>query len=217
MCEWTMEKEGDKSCLHKTTNGISETETEQVTDMTMKNATSYSQGDWIVHCHHGVGQIEDIERRRVSDQENTYFRVSTADSNLWIPVDQMDDNGKIRPVTDKECFQAAVDALNEPPRVMASGLSTRKSRIKQVVLDNMPVETARLIRDLRAKRRSSKGLNQSEWQALRGLTNRFVQEWAVCKGLTIEQARQRLNRKLDKRRATTKRRAETTIERLQST
>lgn len=163
--------------------------------MTTSNAESYDRGDWIVHCHLGVGQIEDVERKRISDQENTYYRVETIDSTIWIPVDQMDDE-HIRPITDKAYFQEAVEVLNNPPKEMASNLSTRKSRIKQVIVNNVPIETARLIRDLREKRRSKNGLNQSERRALRDLTKRFVQEWAVCKGLTFEQARQRFNRKL---------------------
>jgi RNA polymerase-interacting CarD/CdnL/TRCF family regulator len=169
--------------------------------MTMDNNTSYDRGDWIVHCHHGVGQIEKVERKAISDQENTYYRVRTNDSIIWIPVDQIDDD-QIRPLMDEEDFQEAVEVLKKKPKKMASNLNSRKSRIKQVIVDNVPVETARLIRDLRGRRRAKKGLNQTERRALKNLTKRFVHEWAVCKDMTIEQARQRLNRRLSLKRAT---------------
>lgn len=171
--------------------------------MTMDNTISYERGDWIVHCHHGVGQIEKVESKRISDQENTYYRIRTNDSIIWIPVDQMDDE-QIRPLTDEENFQEAVEVLKKEPKKMASNLNSRKSRIKQVIVDNVPVETARLIRDLRGRRRSKKGLNQTERRALKKLTKRFVHEWAVCKEMTFEQARQRLNRRLSLERATNK-------------
>jgi CarD family transcriptional regulator len=169
--------------------------------MTMENTSSYDRGDWIVHCHHGVGQIEKVERKQISDQENTYYRIRTSDSVIWIPIDQMDVE-EIRPLTDEDHIEEAVKVLNKEPKKMASNLSSRKSRIKDVIVNNVPVETARLIRDLRGRRRSKKGLNQTERRALRDLTKRFVHEWAVCKNISIEQARKRLNRRLDLERAT---------------
>jgi len=168
--------------------------------MTTNNAVDYAQGDWIVHCHYGVGQIEEIERKRVSDQENTYFRIKTADSLIWMPVEQID-NEQVRSIADKRRIQEALEVLNKPAKEMASNPSKRKARIKQVTVKNMPKETARLIRDLRARRQEKKGLNQSERQALRRLTKRFLQEWSVCVGLTMGQARRKLNRKLGRRNA----------------
>jgi RNA polymerase-interacting CarD/CdnL/TRCF family regulator len=167
--------------------------------MTTNEVTSYTPGDWISHCYHGIGQIEAVERKRIGDQESAYFRIKMANNTFWIPVDQMD-NDQIRPTVSNAHFQEAVEVLREPPKVMDSSLNTRRARIKRVVADNVPKETARLIRDLRARRRESKGLNQTERQALRELTKRFLQEWALCAGLTMSQARRRLNRQLHWRR-----------------
>lgn len=173
-----------------------------MTNKTTNDAMDYAQGDWVVHSHHGLGQIEAIERKRIGDQENTYFRIKTADSVIWLPVDQID-NEQLRPLADEMHFQEAVEVLKKPAKEMASNLNTRKARIKRVTADNVPEETARLIRDLRARRRKKKGLNQSERRALRDLTKRFLQEWSVCRGLTMRQARRRLNRQLGRRRAAT--------------
>lgn len=164
--------------------------------MTTENSTSFSQGDWIVHRYHGVGQIEASERMRIRDQENTFFRVKMIDganTTIWIPIDHLDD-GQVRSITDKKRFQEAIEVFNLPPKEMDSNLNIRKSRIKQVIDNNQPKDTARLIRDLRARQSSHGGINQSERQALRDLTKRFLQEWAVCQGVTIDQARQKSNR-----------------------
>lgn len=163
--------------------------------MTTNKANDYDQGDWIAHCYHGIGQIEAIERKKIGDQEGAYFRIRMADSVLWMPVEQVD-NEQIRPIVSKTRFEEAVEELREPSKGMASNLNKRKTRIKRVTTANVPKETARLIRDLRARRREKKGLNQSERQALRDLTKRFLQEWSVCVGLTMGQARKRLNRQL---------------------
>jgi len=171
-----------------------------VTTSTMKDATKYDQGDWVVHCHHGIGQIETIERKRIGKQENTYFCIKTADSVIWIPVEQMDKQ-HFRPIVEETDFQEAVAILRRPPKGMASNLNTRMAHIKEVTESNVPTETARMIRDLRARRREKKGLNLSERQALRDLTKRFLQEWSVCVGLTLKQARKQLNKQLTIRRS----------------
>ena len=93
-------------------------------------------------------------------------------------------------------FEEALEVLRKPPKGMASNLNKRQARIKRVTANNLPKETARLIRDLRARRREKKGLNQTERRALRDLTKRFLQEWSLCVGLTMGQARRRLNRQL---------------------
>lgn len=163
---------------------------------------NYVQGDWIVHCYHGIGQIEAVEQKKIAKQEGTYFRIRMADSVLWMSVEQMDKE-QIRPVASKSRFQEAVEVLREPPKKMASNLNKRQARIKQVTADNLPKETARLIRDLRARRKEKKGLNQGERRALRELTKRFLQEWSVCVGMTMGQARRRLNRQLHWKRRNT--------------
>jgi RNA polymerase-interacting CarD/CdnL/TRCF family regulator len=173
-----------------------------VTTSATNETGDYDQGDWVVHCHHGIGQIEAIEHKRIGEQENKYFCIKTADSVIWIPVEQMDKQ-HFRPIVDETDFQEAVAVLRRPPKGMDSNLSTRMARIKQVTADNVPTETARMIRDLRARRREKKGLNLSERQALRDLTKRFLQEWSVCVGLTLKQARRQLNRQLTTRRSAT--------------
>lgn len=166
---------------------------------TTDNVQTFTEDEWIVHNHHGVGHIEEIERKCISGQEHAYLRVKLLDGTIWLPVDQVEDD-QIRPITEEADFQKAVDVLNNPPKKMDSNYRVRNSRIKSVLLDNMPIATARLIRDLRARRRAKGGLNQSERRALKELTSRFVHEWAVCQDITIEQARRALKRKLGVKR-----------------
>ena len=181
-----------------------------MTNMKTDDAGGYARGDWIVHRHYGVGRIEGVERKCISDQEKTYYRIKSDSTVFWIPVDRMDnENEQIRPIVEEERFQEAVEALNKPPKKMASNLSKRKSRISTVTATNNPIETARLIRDLRERRRDKRGLNQTERQALRKLTKRFLQEWAVCRGLTIDRSRDRLNEMLEKQRQAANGREET--------
>lgn len=159
------------------------------------NNNEYPVGEWVVHRDYGVGQIKEIEYKTIAGRQNTYARIEMPDTIVWIPADQMDGE-QLRPLADPERFQHAVGLLTKPPKEMAPNFRKRQARISTAVAENAPAETARLIRDLRARRREKGGLNRTERMALRDMTKRFVQEWAACFGLDLDQARRRMNAEL---------------------
>lgn len=163
------------------------------------NNNEYPVGEWIVHRDYGVGQIKKIERKSIAGRQNTYARIEMPDTTVWIPADQMDGE-QLRPLADPERFQRAVEVLTNPPKEMASNFRQRQAQISDALADNVPAETARLIRDLRARRRARGGLNKTERSALKDLSKRFVQEWAACFGLDLDQASRRFNATLRRRR-----------------
>ena len=160
-----------------------------------KKQTKYAPGDWIVHCYHGVGRISATQRMRVGDKENTYFRMEQPDGTIWIPV-ALIDGEQVRPVSKKADFRQAIEVLSREPTEMNSIMNLRKLRISKDIEENTPVATARLVRDLWARQRDKGMLNDSERRALQDLRNRLVQEWAVCMGLNIVQARRELEKTL---------------------
>ena len=160
-----------------------------------KKQAKYAPGDWIVHCYHGVGRISATERMQVGEKENTYFRMEQPDGTIWIPL-ALIDGEQVRPVSKKADFRQAIEVLSRDPIEMNSIMNLRKLRINRDIEENTPVATARLVRDLWARQRDKGMLNDSERRALQDLRNRLVQEWAVCMGLHIMQARQELEKKL---------------------
>lgn len=158
--------------------------------MSKKNP-KYSSGDWIVHCHHGVGQIQGSVEMQISGESNLYYKVETEKSTMWIPVDKGDEEW-FRPVTPRSEFQKILDILKKPPRAMASHHKRRHSRIKNVKSENSLAAIARTVRDLYA-RQKNKSLNNTEQRALRRLTNRLLAEWSVCMNMEQEEARQKLH------------------------
>jgi RNA polymerase-interacting CarD/CdnL/TRCF family regulator len=153
-----------------------------------KEVQKYSPEDWIVHAYHGVGRIEATERKRLGGKETTYYRIEMINSTIWIPVDLMD-GGQLRPVSNKSDFQQAVKVLKEEPNEMDPNVNIRKNQINDIIAENTPVSTAGLVRDLWARERKKGNLNESERRAYLSLSDRFVQEWAICIGIEIEEAR----------------------------
>jgi RNA polymerase-interacting CarD/CdnL/TRCF family regulator len=154
-------------------------------------ALTLTPGDWIVHSFCGVGQVRATEHKSIGGTENSYYRIEMLDSTVWYPVGRPE-NENIRELSDKSEFQQAIDALTEEPEEMSPNINTRKGHIHQVLAENTPVSTACLVRDLRARHESLGTLNQTESQAYRSLSDRLIQEWAVCMGISIEDANYRL-------------------------
>lgn len=168
--------------------------------MAQDNRTSYKQGDWLLHSSHGAGQIVAIERKAISGDVKDYYRIELAEGTIWIPVDKIEDEN-IRSLVGNEELKEAIDILRQPPQEMSSSFNSRKNRIEQVRGDHALIETARLVRDLKGRQRRKGTLNEMERRALRHLSRRFAQEWAICAGVKFEHTRRKLNRML--RKATT--------------
>lgn len=153
----------------------------------------FKQGDWLLHSSHGAGQITAIERKTISGEVNEYYRIELAEGTIWIPVDKIEEEN-VRSLVDEDELRKALEILRRPPKEMASSFNSRKSRIEQVRGDHALLATARLVRDLKGRQRRKGTLNEMERRALRHLSRRFAQEWAICAGVKFEQTRRKLNR-----------------------
>jgi RNA polymerase-interacting CarD/CdnL/TRCF family regulator len=151
----------------------------------MEESHVYAEGEWIVHSHFGVGQIKGVEVKSISGDETRYYRIKTTDSTFWVPLDQMNSE-VLRPLSTPEEIQRAVATLQKPPKEMSSNTKLRQSRIQSVRMGNTPGAIARLIRDLRARKRDKGILYSSERSAFRTLSERLVQEWAIVTGTKTE-------------------------------
>jgi RNA polymerase-interacting CarD/CdnL/TRCF family regulator len=157
----------------------------------------YEPGDWIVHLHHGVGEIESIEKRELGGSTTTYYKVVTNNSTLWVPLDKAE-NRWFRPLATRDEFDQVFAILQRPPRKMHSNHNTRKKRINTVKSEGSLQETARIIRDLWARRVEKSRLNNTEERALRRFTDRFLREWAVSMDMDEEEAREEMQSMLQK-------------------
>ena len=145
----------------------------------------YNPGDWLVHCTYGLGQIKALELKCISGEETRYWRVKTADSIYWMPVEQME-SAVIRPLATRAEIEQAIVILGKPAEKMAANHTARKSRIQQVRSENSPQAIARLIRDLRARQRQKGILGQVERSAYATLRQRLMEEWAAVTGAQME-------------------------------
>ncbi len=152
----------------------------------------YSEEDWLAHSSYGIGQIKGIEVKSISGAQVRYFRIQTTESTYWVPVDQMESE-KMRPISTPEDIQLVIAILQRPPREMSSDHKIRKNRIQSVQLENTLEETARLIRDMRARQLDKGKYNMDENSVIRTLKQRLVEEWSIIMGNETESVAKRLD------------------------
>jgi RNA polymerase-interacting CarD/CdnL/TRCF family regulator len=166
-------------------NGVNE-----VNESRLFSTMSYQRGDWIVHRHYGIGQVRGVEEKRIGDHQATYLKVKIDSSLLWLPL-KADNDGVMRPVASAQELEQALAVLQRPPQAMNAKFKRRKALIQAMSYDSPLIAIARLVRDLRARRRERK-LSMTEQEALKQFTNHLVAEWATCR----EQPRHEIWRKL---------------------
>ena len=152
----------------------------------------FRKGMWVVHQSYGVGQIQGIETRNISGEDADYYHliIKPTNSHIWIPIEKLAEDA--RQVSTPEEFQEALAILERPPHPMDGQLNVRTKRITDVRAENSPITLARLLRDLWARQKEQGALSQTETDAMRRITERFLGEWTVCLGVELEVAEQKM-------------------------
>jgi RNA polymerase-interacting CarD/CdnL/TRCF family regulator len=105
-----------------------------------------------------------------------------------------------RPLIAPEKFKKPLTILERPPREMEANIKQRTKRIAEVRAQNSPTSLARLLRDLWGRQKERGTLSQTETDAMRRITQRFLGEWAACMGLELEVVEERLLQRLKRGR-----------------
>jgi RNA polymerase-interacting CarD/CdnL/TRCF family regulator len=150
----------------------------------------YSKGDWIVHRRYGIGKVVGIEKKRLHRKKKRFYKVKTKDSTFWLPVEKAV-NSRVGPLPSRQMVREALSVLQKPPRKMSKDHKKRKKKVKKIMSEGSFLATAKLVRDLTA-RRSEKRLSAPEQRALERLTNHFLETWSIRMGIDEREARGRL-------------------------
>ena len=146
---------------------------------------AYKQGDWIVHADYGLGEIKKVVEKEISGEPKRYYRVATANSVFWVPVDQMDDD-LIRPVSSAAQIEKAITLFAKDAKEMSSSYKIRQKRIRDARNQNTPQAVVRLLRDLKAHWRKKRTPNIHERRVYQVLKRRLAREWALVTGNQAE-------------------------------
>ena len=164
--------------------------------MPAKKALRFKIGDWIVHYSYGVGEVVDIVEKSLDEQQETFFKVSTADIEYWLPSEKADAD-HITPVRSKNEFDQAMQIIAKPPVLMTDPPSKHSRMIYERWLDGSLPARAALIRDLYGMN-TVKKLNYEEKRAYDKAEKYFITEWIISNpSLSTTSAKKLLNEALE--------------------
>ena len=145
--------------------------------MAVKKVLRFKIGDWIVHYTYGVGKVVDILDRDLDGHRETYFKVSTAEIEYWLPSEKADAD-HIKPVRSEKEFNQALTIISKPPELMSESSTRIKRLINERWLDGSLPARAALLRDLNGYN-SIKKLSYDEKKTFEKAENNFIDEWII--------------------------------------
>ena len=155
---------------------------------------TYSTGDWIVHAHHGVGQVKGIEKKVLDGENKIFFRVKTFDGVYWLSV--MKTNVEyIRPLTSEYKLNQALKTIRKSPQELPKDHNKRGKAITEILKSPELLPKARMIRDLNGKQQES-GLSFMEEDAFLKMKKQLLNEWSVVKGTEPKTLEEKLEKAL---------------------
>ena len=151
---------------------------------------TYNVGDWVVHLAYGVGQVRKLEMMAIGGNPRLCYHVRTEDGTFWLPVSNAD-NERVRPIAGPKRIKRALVTLRKTPEKMNRNFQARRKRIRELSLDGDLSTDLMLLRDLNA-RQFKKGLNDTEQNAFNNIVKRFAQEWSISKGISMQEAHEKI-------------------------
>jgi len=159
-----------------------------------KTQSDLAQGDWLVHCLYGLGQIVAVDSKEMFGDKKQYYVVKTEQITYWLPVDEIDPE-RIRPVATRKDFKEALEILAEEPQKLDDNFRRRLIYIKNLINDGSLQSKAILIRDITA-RDIQKDLHINEKKILENLQRQFLNELKEAEGIDESQAQQKIKEAL---------------------
>ncbi len=163
--------------------------------MAAKKTTRFKVGDWIVHHYYGVGEVKDILEKGVDEDRRTFYKVKTDRIIYWLPLGE-ENSGHIKPLRNKEDFQAALKVLAAKPERLSEHHKARMKNINERWKDGDLEARACLMRDLNGRLKRKK-LNFNEKELFKKVQQHFINEWLMADNtLTRKEARKQLKKAL---------------------
>jgi RNA polymerase-interacting CarD/CdnL/TRCF family regulator len=157
--------------------------------------SSFERGDWIVHAYYGVGQVRDLENKKLDGEKQDYYRVKTFNGEYWLSATKTDVD-HIRPITSEYQINRALRMIRKAPGELPENHNDRSKMISETIRDPSLYTKACMIRDLHGKEQESK-LNFSEEDAFLKMKKQFLDEWSVIKDVDRKILEEKLDQALN--------------------
>ena len=151
----------------------------------------FHEGDTVMHCTYGLGQIVRLEERDVFGLKALYYAVQIRDLTVWVPSDEELEH-RLRPPTSKSGFKELFAILSNPGESLPDDRHERRTRLLVLLKDGSTQSLCRIINGLHAYRKI-RSLNESDQSILKQARNALLGEWEFVLSITPAQAEHELH------------------------
>jgi len=164
-----------------------------VAKVATKAVINFQVGDKVVYPAHGVGVIDDIQTRKISTAEQSFYMLTVVETGMkiMIPVGQVDTVG-LRKVVDSKTIDKVYDILRDRNVVTDTQTWNRRYReYTQKIKTGSVFEIASVIRDLIVLK-GDKELSFGERKMLDTAQGLLVKEISIAKARSEDMVRAEL-------------------------
>jgi CarD family transcriptional regulator len=152
---------------------------------------NFHVGETVVHWVYGLGEIVELDEKKLQGKSKQYYVVQIRDLTLWVPAGEAGETC-LRYPTPAGDFDALFAILQEPGEPLSENRLLRKTQLTDLLRDGKLASICRAVRDLTSQGRQKK-LNENDNQVLERARNLLLTEWAVSLSVPLEQAREKLD------------------------
>ena len=147
----------------------------------------FKVGDVAVYPSHGVGVIQSIENKKISDKEQTFFifRILDSDMTIMIPIDNIKTVGLRRIIHMEEVSRVYEILRKKDIEVENQTWNRRYREYTQKIKSGSVFEVAEVLRDLFILK-LEKDLSFGERKMLDSARNLLVKELSIAQNITEE-------------------------------
>lgn len=153
----------------------------------------FSQGQTVVHPHHGPATVTEIADRKIGATTAQYLVLQVHRTNLDIavPVEKADEVG-LRAVYGEVELRRLFEVLQAPSDEEEQSWARRLKANQEKLRNGDPLMTAGVVRDL-SRRLTARGLSAGERDMLKQARRPLLAEIVLSLGVSDEQAEQMLD------------------------
>jgi RNA polymerase-interacting CarD/CdnL/TRCF family regulator len=151
----------------------------------------FQVGDQVVHSIYGVGEIIQVDEKKIAGNTAQYYVVQIGTLTLWVPVNSNGDSTLRYPTPASE-FSEIFTILSGPAQPLAQDRLARKTQLADQIKDGKLASVCKAIRDLTNHRKTQK-MNEYDTATLERIKTFLLNEWCISLSVPLTQARQDLH------------------------
>lgn len=155
----------------------------------------YEVGDKVIHWAYGVGEVVQIDTKKLGGQNGTYYKVQVRDLTIWVPVEDAN-KSSLRPPTPARKFKKILGILRETGVELSNDRLERKNWLSESLRSGSLESICRVIRDLSAYAKVKK-LNDNDSLVFERAKNLLLEEWRLSLDIPLAEAQKQLKSILD--------------------